>query len=139
MTPGEIKGANTALGAPKNWDAETQGECAVLKVRTGAGIMESAWYPSDEEKVAIAAGRPVILTVWGATHPPVSLNAEPGPPAAIAEGDTLNMPLCLFEHRAGVLLAEEQLKASPNNALVAFICDAIRLARENERMARAPL
>lgn len=50
-------------------------------------------------------------------------------------GDTLPTALWQFEQRASVLLSDEQAKASPDNALVGFICDAVRLARENAKMA----
>jgi hypothetical protein len=50
-------------------------------------------------------------------------------------GDTLPTSLAQFYMRGQHLLAEEQEKVSPDNALVAFICDAIRLGRENERLA----
>jgi hypothetical protein len=79
MTPGKIDGARvTVLRAPDGWDQEQFGECVDLQVRLGNGTIESAWYPSDEEKAAIAAGRPVILTIWGGAHPPVSVNVEAG-------------------------------------------------------------
>ncbi len=35
-----------------------------------------------------------------------------------------------FLHRADVLLDEEQRKISPNNALIAFFCDTVRMTRE---------
>jgi len=77
MKPGPIQFATRALGAPEGWDREKHGDCDVLEVRDRDGQMDSAWYPTDEEKAAIAAGRPVILTVWGSGHPPVSVNVEP--------------------------------------------------------------
>lgn len=79
MNPGRMLFMTRALGAPADWDSEKQGECEVLEIRDRDGVMESAWYPTDQEKAAIATGRPVILTVWGSTHPPVSLNVEPHP------------------------------------------------------------
>lgn len=79
MTPGVIKGATTVLGAPKDWDAATHGECAGLAVRQGDYVLETAWIPSEEEKAAIAAGAPIILTIWGMAHPPVSINVEAAP------------------------------------------------------------
>lgn len=76
MTPGNIKGATRALGKPTNWD-DKDGECATLYVRDhrGAGptIMQSAWYPSPEEIEQMIKGEPVILSIWGPSHPPVSL------------------------------------------------------------------
>lgn len=50
------------------------------------------------------------------------------------EGDFLPMPLAQFIQRAQVLLAEEQEKVAPDNALIGFLCDAVRLARENNRL-----
>jgi hypothetical protein len=50
-------------------------------------------------------------------------------------GDTLTTTLWQFEQRASVLLSDEQSKANPDNALIGFICDAVRLARENAKMA----
>jgi hypothetical protein len=81
MTPGKIDGATRTLGAPVNWNAERDGECRPLEIRDsavpGLEFMESAWYPTDEEKAAIAAGRPVILTVFSTRHPPVAVTVAP--------------------------------------------------------------
>lgn len=60
-------------------------------------------------------------------------------PAVQVAGDSLPVPLWQFEQRANVLLSDEQAKANPDNALIGFICDAVRLARENERLATSPL
>jgi hypothetical protein len=59
--------------------------------------------------------------------------------AVAVAGDSLPTTLANFEHRATHWLGEEQARANPNNALIALLCDAVRLARENERLARAPL
>jgi hypothetical protein len=76
MKPGRIHGATRTLDAPEGWDAEINGECDPLEIRDRAGgmVMESAWYPTAEERAAIMSGRPIILTVWGRAHPPVSVN-----------------------------------------------------------------
>lgn len=86
MKPGTLDpifaaGLGTAvkLGAPADWNPAKDGECDPLVVYAGGGTMISAWYPTDEEKAAIAAGAPVLLTVWGRGHPPVSVNAGPVP------------------------------------------------------------
>lgn len=80
MNPGEIEFATRALGAPTTWDEEKHGKCATLAIRdrvsNGSHIMESAWYPTPEEIAAIVSGKPVILSIWSHTHPPVSLNVE---------------------------------------------------------------
>jgi len=47
--------------------------------------------------------------------------------------------LANFILRCEVQLADEQAKASPDNALVALLCDAVRMAREFcERQATPP-
>lgn len=76
MNPVYIVGANTTLGAPKDWDSARNGECSALAVRVANGAMESAWLPTPEERAAIALGQPVILTIWGNIHPPVSVNVQ---------------------------------------------------------------
>lgn len=60
-------------------------------------------------------------------------------PAVRVEGDMLPTTLAQFELRASRLLEDEQAKANPDNALIGFLCDAVRLARENERLATSPL
>jgi hypothetical protein len=74
VNPGKIEGATRNLGAPSGWDAGKLGQCGNLEIRDTSTAMESNWYPSEQEKAAIAAGAPVRLTVWGRVHPPVSVN-----------------------------------------------------------------
>ncbi len=45
-------------------------------------------------------------------------------------GRVLPTTLADFERRCRVYLREEQAKPSPDNALVALLCDGVRLARE---------
>jgi hypothetical protein len=52
-------------------------------------------------------------------------------------GDSLPTTLAQFELRAKHYLADEQAKISPDTALIGLLCDAVRLARENERMGKA--
>mgnify|MGYP001587403622 CR=1 FL=1 len=54
-------------------------------------------------------------------------------------GRVMCRTLAEFFQAARVLLEEEQLVPSPNNHLIAFICDAVRLARENIDLAIKPL
>jgi hypothetical protein len=76
MTPGEIPFATRALGAPAGWDGHRHGDCQVLPIRDRDGYMQSAWYPTEEEIALLVLGKPVVLTVWGTSHPPVSVNVE---------------------------------------------------------------
>jgi hypothetical protein len=45
-------------------------------------------------------------------------------------GDRLMTTIGDFKLRAARIIEEEQARANPDNALLAFACDAIRLARE---------
>lgn len=74
MKPGKIEGATAVLQPPAGWNSVEAGECDVLEIREDGKLMSSAWYPSPEEIAAIVAGQPVILTVYGNGHPPVSVN-----------------------------------------------------------------
>lgn len=78
MFVGRIMGATRTLGAPYSWDKAQQGHCGSLPIRdveTSAGPgMESVWFPTPEELTAIAAGAPIMLTILGQKHPPVSVN-----------------------------------------------------------------
>jgi hypothetical protein len=82
MNPGEIKNATRALGAPESWDKDRLGECSTLPIRdtsiNGSLVMQSAWYPTREEIEAMCLGEPVILTIYGRSHPPVSLHVAEG-------------------------------------------------------------
>lgn len=48
----------------------------------------------------------------------------------LAAGDRLETTIGQFKLRAARIIEEEQAKASPDNALISFACDAIRFARE---------
>lgn len=61
--------------------------------------------------------------------------ACPAPVPVSVAGDVCLRSIADFERAATVYLAEEQRKPNPDNALVALLCDAVRLAREYERLA----
>jgi hypothetical protein len=48
----------------------------------------------------------------------------------LVAGDRLEITIGQFKQRAAVIIEEEQAKTNPDNHLIAFACDAIRLARE---------
>ncbi|WP_449411070.1 hypothetical protein [Methylobacterium komagatae] len=78
MHIGRITGATRNLGAPSNWNPETDGICGGLPIRDephrpGINQMTSAWLPTTEEIERIVAGAPVYLVVLGVTHPPVAM------------------------------------------------------------------
>lgn len=56
--------------------------------------------------------------------------ASARPPQQVAVAGRLDRSLADFERACLVHLADEQGRPSPNNALIAVLCDAVRLARE---------
>lgn len=48
----------------------------------------------------------------------------------LVAGDRLGTTIGQFKQRAAVIIEEEQAKANPDNHLISFACDAMRLARE---------
>lgn len=78
MTPVVIPGATRALGAPDNWDPDTDGPCGALPIRDGVHAevwpyMESAWKPDAQELAALNAGGSIVLRIVNLTHPVVAL------------------------------------------------------------------
>lgn len=45
-------------------------------------------------------------------------------------GDRIETTIGQFKLRAASIIETEQARANPDNALISFACDAIRLARE---------
>lgn len=71
MRPIDFEEANSKLLAPAGMD-----DCDDLPVFKVSGTIQSVWELDDEEREAIAAGAPIVLTVVSSnTHPPVSLGA----------------------------------------------------------------
>lgn len=69
---------NTVFGAPPGVDHD---ECTSLPATrvtydNGQKAILSYWLPSTEEKIAILAGKPIVLSLWGQTMVPVSLQVE---------------------------------------------------------------
>jgi hypothetical protein len=73
MTPIEIKGHTRRLGAPSDWDHETQGICHTLEIVDHEGWMCSAWSLTEPERKRLVAGAPLILQIRGVDHPVVGL------------------------------------------------------------------
>lgn len=60
-------------------------------------------------------------------------------PAAQVAGETLGTPLWQYVARAQHLLIEEQEKPLPDNSLISFLADSVRLARERSPELSPPL
>lgn len=65
--------ATRRLGAPPNWNHETDGICFTLEICDRDGFMISGWLPTDAERKRIADGAPLFLHIQGRSHPVVSL------------------------------------------------------------------
>lgn len=74
-----------SFGPPRGWDEQENGPCGVLSIHdvrdsAGANRMVSIWQPTPEELARLQSGAPVMLTIFGDVHPPVSVGVgEPGP------------------------------------------------------------
>lgn len=84
MKPIKPEGSNLDLGKPADWDEERDGQCSslpALRTHDGRGhlVIQTTWEPDAEELAALNAGAPVVLTVWGVSHPPVALDVGPVP------------------------------------------------------------
>ena len=80
MKPLRIDGATRILGAPDDWDPETQGDVNLLPIRDmtamSGPVMLSCWELSPDELAKIQATGKVYLMVWGTGHPPVAISVE---------------------------------------------------------------
>lgn len=71
--------ATRRLGAPPDWNHETDGICHTLEICDRDGFMISGWMPTDAERARIADGAAIFLHIQGRAHPVVSMtvgNAE---------------------------------------------------------------
>jgi hypothetical protein len=66
--------ATRRLGAPLNWNHETDGICHTLEICDRDGWMISAWMPTDAERQRIAEGAAVFLHIQGISHPVVGMS-----------------------------------------------------------------
>ena len=69
-----IIGHTRRLGAPVDWNHETDGICHTLEIIDRDGDMISAWQPTDAERTRIAAGAPIYLLIQGTMHPVVAMS-----------------------------------------------------------------
>lgn len=68
-----IEGCTRVIGEAQGYIGLPLRDISIVDAEGETPAMESAWLPSDAEKVAIAAGSPIVLRVLGRGHPPVAL------------------------------------------------------------------
>lgn len=75
MEIGRIKGCTRVIGKAQGYYGLPLRDIVVNDSVTGPSTpaMETAWFPTPDELVALNAGAPVILRVVGTGHPPVML------------------------------------------------------------------
>lgn len=80
MLPVRINGATRVLGAPPDWNPDTQGPCCGLAIRDDLvdqmPYMTSAWEPTPADLAVLNAGGRIMLRIAGGGHPPVAMWAE---------------------------------------------------------------
>lgn len=70
----QLTDATRRLGAPANWNHETDGICHTLEICDRDGFMISGWMPTDAERKRITEGAPIFLHIQGRVHPVVGLS-----------------------------------------------------------------
>lgn len=79
MRPTQHPSNNDVLRAPAGVEIESCRPLAITRVTYGPEYMPgvvSYWQPSPEELALLNAGRPVYLSCWGMTHPPVAIGVD---------------------------------------------------------------
>lgn len=76
MKIGLINGATRHLGADQGYLGLPIRDAVIHDSVNGpeTPCMVSAWYPSPEQLVSLIKGSPILLTVLGTVHPPVSVD-----------------------------------------------------------------
>ena len=79
MEPIHHPSANDVLGAPPGVQRDDCRALYITRVKYEPGGMPavvSYWQPTPEQLALLAAGKPVWLSVWGHTHPPLAIGVE---------------------------------------------------------------
>ncbi|MDP3853650.1 hypothetical protein [Phenylobacterium sp.] len=83
MIPGRVAHFTRDLGKPADWDEARDGHCSSLPIRDepieGYPTMLSAWTLLPGQLERLQAGAPVMLRIFGVSHPVVSLDVGEPP------------------------------------------------------------
>lgn len=76
MVIGRISGCTRVLGQSQGYLGLPLRDVVINDTVNGEGTpaMETAWFPTPAEIMALMGGAPVILRVLGTAHPPVMLD-----------------------------------------------------------------
>lgn len=67
-----LENPDARLGAPANWNHETDGICHTLDVWRRDGTWVSAWQLSPAELAKLNAGEPLFLHIYSDVHPVIA-------------------------------------------------------------------
>lgn len=75
MEIGRIQGCTRVIGRSQGYYGLPLRDVVINDSVTGPNTpaMETAWFPTPDELMALVAGAPIILRVVGTGHPPVML------------------------------------------------------------------
>ena len=78
MTPIKHPYCNHTLARPPGTTEEECGDLPIMRTEiSGNPVVASFWIPDPDEVERIRQGGPILLTVVGHTHPPLSITALP--------------------------------------------------------------
>lgn len=69
-----LENPDRRLGAPRDWNHETDGICHTLDIWDRDGFMVSGWRPTPTELAKLNAGEPLFLHIQGRVHPVVAFS-----------------------------------------------------------------
>lgn len=75
MKPIHFEGQQAVLGAPSDWNAAEHGPCDGLPIVRVGELVVSYWKPTWRERMQIAFGGKVQMTVVGG-QPPIDLSVD---------------------------------------------------------------
>ncbi len=78
MRPTQHPSNNDLLRAPPGVDIDSCRPLAITRVLYDGDFpaVVSYWQPSPEELALLNAGKPVYMSCWGTTHPPVAIGVD---------------------------------------------------------------
>jgi hypothetical protein len=103
---------------------------AMAEGHSGKGLYAHYTELPEEGAELLDGERPIVPPAIPAFPEPVAAPGMDDKRLPDVGGRRLECTIAVFERRCQVLLGEEQRKPSPDNALIAVLCDAVRCARE---------
>lgn len=100
-------------------------------------IKREATAPGQSYSLYVA--RDALLRICDAIITPEEIAVVAQGGQVTVGGNNMEWSLAEFNRRVEFLLADEQRKPNPDNALIAVLCNSIRLTRENKKLATSDI